>query len=58
MYIVTCCSCGEEQEITELLLSLVLTHHILTAGSDIPKDAQVPGDVSNIVKSLPAQHVA
>lgn len=39
MYVVTSCSCSEEEEITKLLLSLVLTHHIPAAGSDILKDA-------------------
>lgn len=51
----TCCNCSEEEEATELLLSLVLTHHILAAGYDIPKDAQVSRDVPNAVKCLTAQ---
>ena len=55
MYVVTCCSCSEEEEITKLLLPLVLTHHILAAGSDILNYARVSRDVPNAVKCLTAQ---
>lgn len=51
----TCCSCSEEEEVTKLLLSLVLTHHTLAAGYDILKDARVSRDVPNAVKCLTAQ---
>lgn len=55
MYVATCCSCSEEEEITKLLLSLVLTHHIPAAGSNILKDAQVSRHVSNAVRCLTTQ---
>lgn len=38
MYVVTHCRFSVEKKITKLLLSLVLTHQILAAGSVIPKD--------------------
>lgn len=55
MYVVTYCSFSEEEKITKLLLPLVLTHHILAAGTCILKGVCGFGDVPTAFTCLTAQ---
>lgn len=55
MYVVTNRGFSEEEKITKLLLPLVLTHHVLAAGTDILKGVCGCGDVPNAFTCLAAQ---